>query len=50
MVDSHRCHICDQDIEMRYSVVGPKSIAPGHWAHLDTVAGIAADGDHDAVR
>jgi predicted RNase H-like HicB family nuclease len=35
---------------MRYSVVRPNSNTQGYWAHLDSVAGIAADGDHDAVR
>ena len=37
-------------IEMRYGEVRPMSSAPGYWAHTDTVAGIAADGDHEAVR
>jgi hypothetical protein len=37
-------------MEMRYGEVGPKSSAPGHWADLDTAAGIAADKDHDALR
>jgi hypothetical protein len=35
---------------MRYGIARPKSSAPGYWAHMDTVAGIAADRDHDAVR
>jgi hypothetical protein len=50
MGDPHRCHVCHLDIEMRYSVVRPKSGAAGYWAHVDTLAGIAADGDHDAIR
>ena len=50
MREPNRCHVCDLDIEMRYSVVQPKSSTQGYWAHLDSVAGIAADGDHDAVR
>jgi hypothetical protein len=50
MRDTVRCHVCHLDIEMRYGVVRPKSSAPGHWAHMDTVVGIAADRDHDAVR
>jgi hypothetical protein len=48
--DSTRCYLCHLDIEMRYGLVPPKSSAPGYWAHMGTVAGIAADGDHDAVR
>lgn len=50
MGDPSRCYLCHLDIEMRYGVVPPKSSAPGYWAHMGTVAGIAADGDHDAVR
>jgi hypothetical protein len=50
MSNPFHCHVCHLDIEMRYVVARPKSSAPGHWAHTDTVAGIAADGDHDAVR
>ena len=46
----NRCHVCRLGIEMRYGEVRPMSSAPGYWAHLDTVDGIAADGDHDAVR
>ena len=45
-----RCHVCHLDIEMRYGEVRPRSSAPGYWAHMDTVAGIGADWDHDAVR
>ena len=45
-----RCHICDLGIEMRYSIRGPRSKGQGHWSHQDTVAGIAADLDHDALR
>ena len=50
MRDPNRCHVCHLGIEMRYGEVRPMSSAPGYWAHKDTVAGIAADGDHDAVR
>jgi hypothetical protein len=50
MGDANRCHVCDLDIEMRYSVLGPKSSTQGYWAHLDTAAGNAANRDHDAVR
>jgi hypothetical protein len=45
-----RCHICDPGIEMRYSVSGPRSKSQGYWSQQDTVAGIAADLDHGAVR
>ena len=50
MGDPIHCHVCHLDIEMRYTVLQPKSNTQGYWAHLDTVAGIAANGDHDAVR
>ena len=50
MSDHNRCHVCRLGIEMRYGEVRPMSSAPGYWAHLDTVDGIAAEGDHDAVR
>jgi hypothetical protein len=50
MGDPIPCHVCHLDIEMRYVVVRPKSSAAGHWVHTDTVAGIAADGDHEALR
>jgi len=45
-----RCHTCELGIELRYSVSGPRSTGQGYWSHLDTVAGIAADMDHDALR
>jgi hypothetical protein len=44
------CHICNLGIEMRYRVAAPRSTAQGYWAHLDTVAGIAANEDHAAIR
>jgi hypothetical protein len=50
MDDLHRCHTCNLGIEMRYSASWPRSSGQGDWAHMDTVAGIAADKDHDAVR
>jgi hypothetical protein len=50
MSEPNRCHVCRLGIEMRYGEVRPRSSAPGYWAHLNTVDGIAADGDHDAVR
>jgi len=50
MVDVQTCHICNLGIEMRYGVAAPRSTALGYWAHLDTVAGIAADKDHAAIR
>jgi hypothetical protein len=45
-----RCHICELGIEIRYSVSEPKSKSQGHWSHQDTVAGVAADLDHEALR
>jgi hypothetical protein len=48
--DPSRCHVCDLDIAMRYTVLRPKSSTQGYREHLDGSAGIAANGDHDAVR
>jgi hypothetical protein len=45
-----RCHTCDLGIEMRYSGSGPRSKSQGYWSHQDTIAGIAADLKHDALR
>ncbi len=45
-----RCHTRDLDIEMRYPVSGPRPTSQGHWSHQDTVAGLAADLDHEALR
>jgi hypothetical protein len=50
VTDSPTCHVCHLGIEMRYSVTSPRSTAQGYWAHLDTVAGLAADKDHAALR
>jgi hypothetical protein len=50
MTDGYNCYTCHLGIVMRYAVTGPKSTSQGYWSHLDTVAGIAADLDHDAVR
>jgi hypothetical protein len=44
------CHTCELGIEMRYSAAGSKSNNQGYWSHLNDVAGIAADLDHDALR
>jgi hypothetical protein len=44
------CHTCHLDIELRYSVTGPKSTSQGYWSHLNTAEGIAADKDHGALR
>jgi hypothetical protein len=50
MDDLPRCHTCDVGIEMRYSVSAPQSSGQGYWFHIETLAGVAADKDHDAVR
>jgi hypothetical protein len=50
MLEAHSCQTCKLGIEMRYPVSAPRSTSQGHWAHLDDVAGIAADLDHDALR
>jgi hypothetical protein len=50
MPDPECCRTCNLDIEMRYGVSGPKSMSQGYWSHLDTVAGNAADLDHEALR
>jgi hypothetical protein len=34
----------------RSRALGRHSIAQGYWSRQDTVAGIAADTDHDALR
>jgi hypothetical protein len=44
-----RCYTCQLGIEMRYGV-GPRSKSQGYWSHQDTVAGSAADLDHDSLR
>jgi hypothetical protein len=50
MVDLHSCHTCTLDIERRYGVNGPRSTNQGYWSHTQTLAGLAADLDHAAVR
>jgi hypothetical protein len=45
-----RCYTCGLGIEMRYSVSGPRSKSQGYWSHQDTVAGIAADLEHHALK
>jgi hypothetical protein len=50
MVDLHSCHTCKLGIEMRYGVSGPRSTNQGYWSHMATLAGVAADKDHTAVR
>jgi hypothetical protein len=50
MTDAHSCHTRKLGIEMRYGTTGAKSKSQGYWSHLDDVAGIAADLDHDALR
>jgi hypothetical protein len=50
MNDLDRCHICNLGIRMRYMVDAPQSSGQGYWSHMDTLAGIAADKDHEAVR
>ncbi len=50
MPEGNSCHTCDLPIEMRYSIGSPRSKSQGFWVHVDTVAGIAADMDHSALR
>jgi hypothetical protein len=50
MKDEYSCRFCHLGIVMRYAVGGQRSTSQGYWSHVDTVVGIAADVDHDALR
>lgn len=41
---------CELGIELAVCISGPRSTGQGYWSHQDTVAGVAADLDHDTLR